>query len=265
MSESNIEIQAEYYKNIPIPDREFKSSVHLEDEEDELLWDTMLQTHRPGHYFYIYYSKNDNETHGCTQCLKYKQFLSKNFFICIDSDLRHLRKEQGINADHFIHQTYCYSWENHYFFAERLQKTLADKCPEVAEKFDFRVFLSAYSAAIYKYFLLFLTMDRKEIRGFSLKDFRELLPQQCSHKDMANNGEGFNREMEKKITAFISPLITSHHLDLEAEKIYYQQLGLIESNAYLHIRGHQLYNLGIYRKTFMSPKRHQFHGRNSVE
>ena len=172
----------------------------------------MLQAHRPGHSFYIYYSKNenDNETHGCTQCLKYKQFLSKNFFICIDSDLRHLRKEQGINAGNFIHQTYCYSWENHYCFAERLQRTLVNKCPEVAEQFDFRIFLAAYSAAIYKAFLLFLTMDRKEIRGF------------------------------------ISPLITSHHLDLEAEKRYYQQLGLTESNVYLHIRGHQLYNLVEY-------------------
>lgn len=248
MSESNIEIQAEYYKNIPILDRKFKSSVHLEDEEDELFWDTMLQAHRPGHYFYIYYSKNDNdnETHGCTQCLKYKQFLSKNFFICIDSDLRHLRKEQGINAGNFIHQTYCYSWEKHYCFAERLQRTLVNKCPEVAEQFDFRIFLAAYSAAIYKAFLLFLTMDRKEIRGFSLKDFRKLLPQQCSHKNMTNNGEAFNREMEKEITAFISPLITSHHLDLEAEKRYYQQLGLTESNVYLHIRGHQLYNLVEY-------------------
>lgn len=38
MSEANIEIQAEYYRNIPILDRKFKSSVHLEDEEDELFW-----------------------------------------------------------------------------------------------------------------------------------------------------------------------------------------------------------------------------------
>ena len=116
----------------------------------------------------------------------------------------------------------------------------------MAEQVDFRIFLAAYSAAIYKAFLLFLTMDRKEIRGFSLKDFRKLLPQQCSHKNMTNNGEAFNREMEKEITAFISPLITSHHLDLEAEKRYYQQLGLTESNVYLHIRGHQLYNLVEY-------------------
>lgn len=63
---------------------------------------------------------------------------------------------------------------------------------------------------------------------------------------MSNNGEGFNREMKNKITAFISPLITSHHLDLETEKIYYEQLGLTENNAYLHIRGHQLYNLIEY-------------------
>lgn len=248
MSESNIEIQAEYYSNIPILDRDIKASVHLENEEDELFWDTMLQAHRPGRYFYIYYSRsgNGNDTRGCEQCLKYKQYLSNHFFICIDSDLRHLRKEQGIDAGNFIHQTYCYSWENHYCFAERLQRTFAAKCPDVAELFDFRIFLAAYSAAVYEASILFLAMDRKEISGFSLKDFKALLPQQCSHNNMANNGEDFNREMKKKIMAFTSPLIARHHIDMKAEKIYYQQLGLTESNAYLHIRGHELYNLVEY-------------------
>lgn len=92
MRQTNIEAQAEYYGNIPILDPKFKSSIHLEDKEDELFWDTLLQQYRPGSYFYIYHSKSDsgNETSGCTQCLKYEGLLSERFFICIDSDLRFL-------------------------------------------------------------------------------------------------------------------------------------------------------------------------------
>lgn len=36
MRQTNIEAQAEYYGNIPILDPKFKSSIHLEDKEDEL-------------------------------------------------------------------------------------------------------------------------------------------------------------------------------------------------------------------------------------
>lgn len=51
---------------------------------------------------------------------------------------------------------------------------------------------------------------------------------------------------EKTRTAFntqTSPLKASSGFDFQTEKQYYQQLGLIESNAYLHIRGHHLYHL----------------------
>ena len=95
---SFIEAHAEYYANIPIIDRTYKSSVHLEDMIDERFWDVMLQECRPGKYYYIYYSKNESgkDTTGCEQCLKYKNYLSDRFFICIDSDLRYLEQETEV-------------------------------------------------------------------------------------------------------------------------------------------------------------------------
>lgn len=53
MAQTHIEAQAEFFANIPILDRKYISSVHLEDEEDELFWDTLLQEYRKGHYYYI--------------------------------------------------------------------------------------------------------------------------------------------------------------------------------------------------------------------
>ena len=83
MSESisTIEAQAEYFANIPIIDRTYRASVHLESQEDEMFWDTMLQKYRPGKYNYIYYSNSEsgNDSKGCKQCLNYKNYLSAIF------------------------------------------------------------------------------------------------------------------------------------------------------------------------------------------
>ena len=94
MNAYELQIQAEYYSNIPILDRSFRSTVHLEDKQDEYFWDILLQKYRPGKYYYVYHSKRSNIPGGCKECLKYKEFLSNRFFICIDSDLRYPLKEK---------------------------------------------------------------------------------------------------------------------------------------------------------------------------
>ena len=84
-----IKAQAQDFENIPVLYPEYIASVHLEDSEDELFWDTMLQSVNPGRYHYIYRSRarTGKTTSGCTQCRQYLPYLSKRFFICIDSDL----------------------------------------------------------------------------------------------------------------------------------------------------------------------------------
>ena len=125
------------FANVPLINRDIIASVHLENREDELFWDTLLQSHRPGKYNYIYESriaKNSIPASGVNQCLRYKPYLSKTFFVCIDSDLRYLLQEPEIDARHYILQTYTYSWENHYCFAEQIQTRLAELSAEAASK-----------------------------------------------------------------------------------------------------------------------------------
>lgn len=238
MPVSDFEAQAEYFANIPILDRKYRSSVHLESETDEMFWDTMLQAYRPGNYYYIYYSKNagGNVTRGCEQCLKYKGLLSKNFFICIDSDLRYLQKEKDIDSRHFILQTYCYSWENHYCFSDRLQSAWEHKCPELSRAFNISRFIKELSLAIYEEFLHFLIMNKRGFKEFTLKRFNDLLPQQYSSKDMLDNGKNFVEKVKQVNSVYVDTL----------EKKYYLEPGLNEENVYLHIRGHFLYNLINY-------------------
>lgn len=237
--------QAEYFANVPIIEPQYKASVHLENEDDERFWDILLQKNRPGRYNYIYQSKSKEgkDTSGCAQCLKYKDYLCKRFFICIDSDFRYLFREDNLDALHHIYQTYTYSWENHYCFSTKLQHALNLKCPEFADKFDFIVFLRNYSSALYEALILFLSMHRKGFQGFGKNKFKQLLPNQCRWDQLADNAVSLTNEMRDCINKFIEPLKVSCNFDINIEKDEFPEL--TEENAYLHVRGHNLYNLVV--------------------
>ena len=161
-----IEACALDFANVPKIDRRYTASVHLEHKADELFWDAVLQATHKGQYNYIYESrveKDGNLTSGVDQCLRYKPYLSRTFFICIDSDLRYLRQEPGIDAGHYILQTYTYSWENHYCLAEQVQKRLVALSPEAATKFDFGDFLSQLSQNAYEPLLYLLGALDKQL------------------------------------------------------------------------------------------------------
>ena len=91
-----------------------RAAVHVENKDDIGFWNTVLKHFVPeGRFHFIAGSRNEygRETFGVTQCLKYFDFLSPGFFICIDSDYRYLLGERQINAGHFVLQTYTYSFE----------------------------------------------------------------------------------------------------------------------------------------------------------
>ena len=120
--------QAQYFANVPFMEKGVVASVHLEDSDDKDFWNAMLQSRKPGRYYFITQSRSPKgfDTKGCEQCLKYRPYLSKHFFICIDSDMRYLLQETGLDAANYICQTYTYSWENH-FRAVRLLTTRKGK------------------------------------------------------------------------------------------------------------------------------------------
>lgn len=233
---NRIEDQAQYYNNLPLRDRSIKAVVHLEDSEDILFWDNQLQNAYPAKYQYITYSKNDKgaDTRGCEQCLRFKPYLTKRFFICIDSDLRQLRGEEGLTAENEIAQTYAYSWENHFCEAEHLQNRFSALVPNA--DFNFSVFLKDLSKVVYNPLLNLVHYSQSSDlnREWNISKFNACLPLQPKREELAYNGEAYITKVDSLFANALGNLhqpaiMTNEYLD--------------EENAYLHIQGHQIYKL----------------------
>lgn len=232
---SRIEDQANYYKNIPLRDRSIKAVVHVEDNEDREFWDNQFQNVSSGNYHFISYSRTDdgNEAKGCEQCLRFREYACKEFFICIDSDLRLLRHEEGLTAENFIAQTYTYSWENHYCESHYLQHRFEEIVGE--SDFNFVTFLSEFSRIVYRPLLLLVFHGGAEMNTlWNVTKFNRCIPVQPSREELADNGRGYLRKIEQLFDNAVSSLHMPDDFTVE---------GLTPENAYLHIQGHQLYNL----------------------
>lgn len=262
--------QAQYFSNLPLRDRSIKAVVHLEDSDDVPFWSNQLRNIHPAKYRFLTYSKNGNGTdsRGCEQCLRYKPYLNKRFFICIDSDLRQLKGEQGLTANNNVAQTYAYSWENHFCEAEHLQERFTELVSD--SDFDFKVFLHNLSVVVYRPLIYLVHYSRcSELnQQWNITKFNSCLPLQPKRDELEDNGKGcIGRVAElfdEKISGLQQPEeMTNEYID--------------EANAYLHIHGHQLYKLvlqigsmlckgkGVAFKTEILDKAVHTEGYNEIE
>ena len=239
--------QARFFANVPLMEAGVVASVHLEDGDDKVFWDAMLQDRHSGHYYFITHSRSPKgyDTKGCEQCLKYRPYLSKRFFICIDSDMRYLLQEPNLNAANFICQTYTYSWENHYCEASALQRRFERLCPDKAATFDFSIFLTELSKIMYKPLLLLLYCLKNDKQDFNLRMFSACLPNQCKRDELVDNGKPLIERITKNFEQHLNSQIAKS-VDFEAEINHCQTLKVNEGDAYLHVRGHNIFNLVAY-------------------
>jgi hypothetical protein len=239
--------QAQYFANVPLMQSGVVASVHLEDSDDKDFWNAMLQSRKPGRYYFITQSRSPKgfDTKGCEQCLKYRPYLSKRFFICIDSDMRYLLQEAGLDAANYICQTYTYSWENHYCEASALKERFEAQCPEKAATFDFSAFLSALSKTVYKPLLLLLYCLKNDKPDFNLRLFSACLPKQCKRAELADNGKLLIEKIAKNFDPYLNTDFAKS-IDFKAESNYCKTLNVNEQNAYLHVRGHNIFDLVAY-------------------
>ena len=235
--------QARLYRNLASTGR-YRAVVHIEDKEDERFWNYQLQNTKPGRYRFLYYSKSDNgtDTHGCEQCLRFRQYLTKAFFICIDSDLRLLRGEEGLTAYKHIAQTYTYSWENHLCEASHLHKRIASRLPDFG--FHFPSFLLAFSHIVYRplLYLIQYGADSRTNRIWNVAKFNACIPLQPKRADLANNGAAYLADVQANFSKALKDIATKEPNTVNM---------LTEENAYLHIQGHQLYKLVLHIGTML--------------
>lgn len=226
---------------------QYRAVVHLENKNDEVFWGKVLEEACPNDQFRFVSSTrtpSGNAGEGCGQCLVFKDFLDTKLVIGIDSDLRYLHQEVDVDAVHFILQTYTYSFENHLCFADRLNLLSEKVCGLPNELFDFGQFLMAYSKEIYPLFLLFLYDFRQLGEKMLNKDFFKLLSFPDIPDKLKNDGASVISELHDRVTAEIKRLKGSYpDIDETAERTKYAALGLCEDNAYLYVRGHNLYDL----------------------
>ena len=239
--------QARYFANVPLMQRDIIACVHLEDDDDKTFWDAMLQSRHTGQYKFITYSRSHKgyDTKGCEQCMKYRPYLSKRFFVCIDSDMRYLLQEADLDAANYICQTYTYSWENHFCEASALKQRFEAQCSEKAATFDFSAFLSTLSKTMYKPLLLLLFCLKKDKQDFNLRMFNACLPHQCKREELAENGKLLIERIAKNFEQYLNSDFAKS-VDFETESCSCQSLNVNEQNAYLHVRGHNLFDLVAY-------------------
>lgn len=225
------------------------AAVHLEDENDEFFWKPILESVKAGPYHFIPHSKNagGHESSGCTQCVKFKGFLNKNFFVCMDSDYRLLGLDSPVSATDFFAQTYTYSFENHFCYAQELQTrflaAVSSSGKTLSIAFDFEDFLKKLSVLVFPILLHYLSMKRDGNGAFTKGKFNELFKNTFVKDDYQGNGAGIICKIGERYASLKPSLDSCYIFDLPKETAYYKCLGLTSDNAYLRMRGHTLYNL----------------------
>lgn len=226
-----------------------RAAVHVENKDDIVFWSGVLKHFRPNDRFhFIAGSRNEfgHETSGVTQCLKYFDYLSPDFFICIDSDYRYLSHERRINVRYFVIQTYTYSFENHHCFAEGLDAVCSRVTHLENRVFDFRRFLKEYSRIIYDLFVWHLYFLGADPSVFSKFEFNKYLNLNYS-KSRLIVGEHTDRALDDlrsrvdRKTGYFGRRYP--HADLQTIREKYEALGLTPDTVYLFVRGHNVYDM----------------------
>lgn len=226
------------------------AAIHLENKNDELFWSKVLHYAYPkGKFRFIASSRSHtgNDTCGCTQCLQYLDFLDEKFWIGIDSDYRYLGEEPYMNARNYVLQTYVYSFENHFCFSTNLNLALNRTIAPYSIDFDFEIFLKQYSQIIYPLMVWQLYLSDIDPEAFPKSVFHRLLSVNTPPRFYENNGEAVLdvlRIRSKKLQKALKQRYP------DADYTWYEarcnELGVRRDNAYLFVRGHNLYDLVTY-------------------
>lgn len=220
------------------------AAIHLENKNDEIFWAKVLHEAYPqGKFRFIAASRSfsGNMTAGCTQCLQYREFLDRRFWIAIDSDYRYLTEESGIDANHFVLQTYTYSFENHFCYYKNCQRAI-DVAP--LPSFSFEKFFREYSRAVYPLLVWQLYLQEVGEDAFPQKVFHRLLTLPLGHRSIYNNGDSVLRLLRERCSKLLKHLKQTYP---DADTTWYEARcnaqGVHRDNCYLFVRGHQLYDM----------------------
>lgn len=217
----------------------------VEDAVDIAFWQKLLasKVRDKKVKFFPFVQSGSKRITGKSYIMKHQSQANASYILCVDSDLDRILGKKEFDAEHYILQTYTYSWENHHCWSKALQSTWMPWQKNV--EFDFTVFLSALSSVIYDAFVLMLTKKRLSHKGFTLDALCNCLDKvQGNQKEaLLNKGEGVLANITDNINRKIANVAPETKDDLQATIQRLEQLGINKSNCYLYMQGHSVFNL----------------------
>lgn len=226
------------------------AAIHLENKNDEIFWGKVLKhTYPEGKFRFISSSRSHtgNITCGCTQCLQYLDFLDEKFWIAIDSDYRYLDEQPFMRPENYVLQTYTYSFENHFCFADNLNLALQKAVYPKSVDFDFGSFLREYSRIIYPLMVWQLYLNYIDRQAFPQSVFHRMLSVNVPMQFWKNNGEVILNVLRDRSKRFQNSMKRRYpDADYTWHEARCNELGVHRDNCYLYVRGHNLYDLIVY-------------------
>lgn len=218
--------------------------IRVEDVEDIRFWECVLQPflHDKKYTFKPFVQKSLSKITGKCYILKELPNANSHYLLCVDSDFDFLLDRQDFDIQHFLFQTYTYSWENHYVWADTLQAKWQESGPQ---NFDFRVFLQQLSRVIYLPLVILLHKKKKSVPGMTLSKMCSLVTsvQPTNLSLLENNGTGLNQCIDNKLTGWLSTISPEPEHEVEQEMRILQSKGLTPDTAYLFMQGHCIYDV----------------------
>lgn len=217
----------------------------VEDAVDIAFWQKLLapEIREKKVKFFPFVQSGNKCITGKAYIMKHMTQANPSYILCVDSDLDRILGKKDFDAEHYILQTYTYSWENHHCWSQALQSAWMQW--QMNAEFDFTVFLSGLSAVVYDAFVLMLTKKRLSHRGFTLDTLCNCIDKvQGNQKEaLLHNGEGvlaaiatnINLKMEKAEPE------TTEDVSLTIQRM--EKLGISKDNCYLYMQGHSVFNL----------------------
>lgn len=155
--------------------------------------------------------------------------------------MRRFSEESNIDAEHYIAQTYTYSWENHCCEAKNLNQRFV----LISKDFDFHKFLLELSNIVYLPILYLIYYKERDNQKWNVNKFKKCVPIQVQRTDLAHNGESILLFVKSSFEEALSKILIKDS-ELKCLKDRMQKFDLTPSRAYLYMQGHSLYNLISY-------------------
>ncbi|MFI3316542.1 MAG: DUF4435 domain-containing protein [Rikenellaceae bacterium] len=172
---------------------------------------------------------------------------SQEMILCVDSDFDYIFHDstpqaREVNGAQFLFHTYTYATENYLCYAPSLHNVCVKATKNDTRIFDFDVFMTEYSRAIYPAFLWYCYSAQLSSESvFILADFKNTV--RINFLDITDNGANTIAWVGRNVRRKVLELSEKHPqmaTDIKKFERTIIQRGVTPQTTYLYMHGHTL-------------------------